>query len=74
MNLRNVDLEKTLPVSEVLAVLDELTEALASKEPLESGDYDADEREFLPATPQQVLTHCQERLDEARLSILGMIP
>lgn len=70
---RNVDLTKTLPVGEVLAVLEELLEAIKSEDAL-AGDWNSNIGRAMPATAKQVQSYCEERADEARLAILAMIP
>jgi hypothetical protein len=74
VNLRNVDAEQLVRLGDVLDILNELTAELSNeKAMLESNDWNADKREYDPATPEQVLSNAQDRVSEAREQIMWLL-
>lgn len=70
--LRNVDLKKTVSVSDVLTILDGLVADLDSRHALEGNEWNGSG--YDPATPQEVLTYAKECASGARDALLGLIP
>jgi hypothetical protein len=74
MNLRNVDAEQLVRLGDVLDILNELTTELSDeKAMLEGPIWNADDREYDPATPAQVLSNAQDRVGEAREQIMWLL-
>lgn len=75
MELRNADLDKTIPVSVVLEILEAFTKEMADRSSfMESNDWLGAGKGFAPATPEEVYANVQDRVYELGEAIRSEVP
>ena len=72
--LRNADLNKSIPVTDVLEILEQFEEAMSDKAALLESNRYIGPGKWEEATPDEIFSTVQDRVSELRLALLSEVP